>query len=61
VAEAVLGAIVKNRGDVDVVPIQLKASLKMMAVAPGLFATTARAMGATKPNEELGERQKHKR
>jgi short-subunit dehydrogenase len=61
VAEAVLSAIVKNRGDVDVVPIQLKASLKMMAVAPGLFATTARAMGATKPNEELGERQKHKR
>jgi uncharacterized protein len=61
VADAVWSAIVRNRGDVDVVPIQLKASLKMMAVAPGLFATTARAMGATKPNDELGERQKHKR
>ena len=43
------------------VPIQLKASLKMMAVAPGLFATTARSMGATKPNDKLSERQKHKR
>jgi short-subunit dehydrogenase len=61
VADAVWGAIVKNRGDVDVVPVQLKAALKMMAVAPAFFATTARAMGATRPNDELGERQKHKR
>jgi short-subunit dehydrogenase len=61
VAGAVWSGIVKNRGDVDVVPLQLKASLKMMAVAPGLFATVARSMGATKPNDELGERQKHKR
>jgi hypothetical protein len=61
VADAVWSAIVRNRGDVDVVPVQLKASLKMMAVAPGLFATVARSMGATKPNDELGERQKHKR
>jgi short-subunit dehydrogenase len=61
VAEAVWSAIVRNRGEVDVVPIQLKASMKMMAVAPGLFAATARAMGATKPNDEMGERQKHKR
>jgi short-subunit dehydrogenase len=61
VAGAVWSAIVKNRGDVDVVPVQLKASLKMMAVAPGLFATVARSMGATKPNDEIGERQKHKR
>ena len=61
VADAVWRAIVRNRGDVDVVPIQLKASMKMMAVAPGLFAITARAMGATRSNDELGERQKHKR
>src|SRR5438445_7079968 len=61
VADAVWRAIVRNRGDVDVVPIQLKASMKMMAVAPGLFAITARAMGATRSNDELGERQKNKR
>ena len=61
VADAVWKAIVKNWADVDVAPIQLKASLKVMAVAPGLFATVARSAGATRPNEELGERQKHKR
>jgi short-subunit dehydrogenase len=61
VADAVWAAIIKNRGDVDVVPVQLKASLKVMAIAPGLFATVGRAMGATKPNDEIGERQKHKR
>jgi len=43
------------------VPIQLKASLKFVAVAPGLAATIARSMGATKVSDELGERQKHKR
>jgi short-subunit dehydrogenase len=61
VAEAVWNGIVKNRGDIDVVPIQLKASLKMLAVAPGLFATIARSTGATRPNDEMGERQRHKR
>jgi hypothetical protein len=54
VADAVWKAIVRNRGDVDVVPIQLKARLKMMAVAPGMFATIARSTGATRPNDELG-------
>jgi uncharacterized protein len=61
VAGAVWSAITKNRAEVDVMPIQLKASLKVMAVAPGLFASIARSMGGTKPNDELGERQKHKR
>lgn len=61
VADAVWSAIVRNRGDVDVVPVQLKASLKFVAVAPGLAATIARSMGATKVSDELGERQKHKR
>jgi short-subunit dehydrogenase len=61
VADAVWSAIIKNRGDVDVVPVQLKASLKFAAVAPGLAATFARSLGATKLSDELGERQKHKR
>lgn len=61
VAEAVWNAIVKNRGDVDVVPIQLKASLKFMAVAPGLFGTIARSTGATRADDEIGERQRDKR
>jgi short-subunit dehydrogenase len=61
VAEAVWKAIAKNRAEVDVMPIQLRASIKIMAVAPGLFATVARSTGATKPNETVEERQKHKR
>ncbi len=61
VADAVWIAIVKNRGEIDVMPIQLKASLKIMGVAPGLFASIARSTGGTQANEELGERQKHKR
>ena len=35
VAEAVWKAIVKNRADIDVIPIQLRASLKIMALALG--------------------------
>ncbi len=61
VAEAVWKAIAKNRAEVDVMPIQLRASIKIMAVVPGLFATVARSTGATKPNETVEERQKHKR
>src|SRR5881394_1198100 len=55
VADAVWNAVTKNKGDVDVVPIQLKATLKLQALTPGLFATTARWMGATRANEELDE------
>ena len=42
-------------------PLQLKGSIKIQALAPGLFRSVARATGATKPNEALSERQKHKR
>jgi short-subunit dehydrogenase len=61
VADAVWSAIVKNRAEVDVMPIQLRAGIKIMGVVPGLFATVARSTGATKPNETVEERQKHKR
>jgi short-subunit dehydrogenase len=61
VADAVWKAIVQNRAEVDVMPIQLRASIKIMAVAPRLFAAVARSSGATKPNERVEERQKHKR
>jgi len=61
VADAVSRAIARNRGDVDVVPIQLRATLKLQAVTPGLFAATARMTGATRPNEDLDERQRDKR
>lgn len=61
VADAVWKAIVRNRAEIDVAPIQVKAGLKVMAVAPGLFASVARSTGATRANDDVGERQKHKR
>jgi short-subunit dehydrogenase len=61
VADAVWYAITRNRPEIDVAPLQLKASLKFQALAPGLFATIARMAGATKPSEEVGERQRNKR
>jgi short-subunit dehydrogenase len=61
VADAVFTAIASNRPELDVMPLQLKGSLKVQAVAPGLFRSVARATGATKPNEALTERQRDKR
>jgi short-subunit dehydrogenase len=61
VADAVWKAITRNKADVDVAPVQLKATLKVQALSPGLFASTARALGATRPNDELDQRQRDKR
>jgi short-subunit dehydrogenase len=61
VADAVWRAIIQNRAEVDVMPIQLRVGIKIMGVAPGLFAAVARSSGATKPNEAVEDRQKHKR
>ncbi len=61
VSEAVWWAITKNRREIDVAPLQLRTVLKIQGVAPGFFATTARALGATRSNEQLDERQRDKR
>lgn len=61
VAEAVWYAITRNRAEIDVMPFQARAGLKVQALAPGLFAAVARATGATKSSEELAERQRNKR
>jgi short-subunit dehydrogenase len=61
VADAVWYAITRNRAEIDVMPLQLRASIKFLALAPNLFAAVARAAGATKSTEELGERQRNKR
>jgi uncharacterized protein len=61
VAEAVWKAISRRKRDVDVVPVQLAATLKMQGIAPGFFAATARRLGATTANEALDERQRDKR
>src|SRR3989440_7276643 len=61
VADAVWTSITKNKREIDVVPIQLRTVLKLQALTPGVFATTARWIGATRSNEDLDERQRDKR
>ena len=61
VADAVWTSTTKNKREIDVVPIQLRTVLKLQALTPGVFATTARWMGATRSNEDLDERQRDKR
>jgi len=61
VADAVWRAIARNRGEIDVVPFQLKVGLKLMALAPGFFTSMARSTYPALAIEEMGERQKHKR
>ena len=61
VADAVWKAITRNRREIDVVPIQLRTVLKLQALTPGVFATRARWMGATRSNEDLDKRQRNKR
>src|SRR5438034_5776005 len=61
VADAVWRAITRNRREIDVVPIQLRTVVKLQALTPGVFAITARWMGATRSNEALDRRQRDKR
>ncbi len=61
VAGAVWTAITKNRAEVDVMPVQLRASLVVQSVAPGLFYAVGRATGAARVGDEVRERQRHKR
>lgn len=61
VADAVWTAIVRNRTEVDVMPVQMKAGLVMQALAPGLITAVVRATGTAKTADEAGERQRNKR
>ena len=61
VAEAVFRAITKNRAEIDVVGLPLRASLKVLAVAPGLFMAVARSSGANRGSDEMSKRQQKKR
>jgi short-subunit dehydrogenase len=61
VAEAVYTAIRKNKAEIDVMRLPLRASLKVLAVAPGLFMSVARSSGANRTADGAGDRQKNKR
>ncbi|HYM95881.1 MAG TPA: SDR family NAD(P)-dependent oxidoreductase [Candidatus Sulfotelmatobacter sp.] len=61
VAQAVWTAITKNRGEVDVAPLQVRAGFVAQALAPALYAMVSRSTGATRASDELTERQRSKR
>jgi uncharacterized protein len=61
VADAVLRAIERNRGEVDVAPLRLRAGTKIASVAPGLAAATQRLLGAQRIADDMGAGQADKR
>jgi short-subunit dehydrogenase len=61
VAEAVVRGIERDRGDIDVAPLPLRASAWLAAIAPELVARTGRRLGSTEMADELADRQRHKR
>jgi short-subunit dehydrogenase len=61
VANAVYSAITKNKAEIDVMSLLLRANLKVQGLTPNFFATVSRTLGATREIGKLGERQSHKR
>lgn len=61
VAGAVHTAITKNKAEIDVMRLPLRAGLKVMGLAPGLFMAVARSSGASRQADVAGDRQKSKR
>jgi short-subunit dehydrogenase len=61
VARAVLEAIERNRVEVDVAPLTLRAGALFASVAPGLSATVQRRLGAAKIADQYERGQRDKR
>ncbi len=61
VAEATLRAVERNRGEVDVAPIELRAGALMSQVAPELAGAIARRLGAGAIARDLADGQRDKR
>jgi uncharacterized protein len=61
VASAVAEAIERNRGEVDVAPLPLRATAAFAGLAPELAATLARRLGSDKISRELASGQRDKR
>jgi uncharacterized protein len=61
VADAVVDAIERNRGEVDVTTLPMRAGTVLASVAPDLAANVARRLGAEKISREVGARQRAKR
>jgi len=61
VAKAVVGAIERNRGEVDVAPISLRLGSAFSGIAPELAATVTRKTGGDKIAHQLADSQRTKR
>lgn len=61
VADAVVSAIERNRGEVDVAPLTLRLGSTFSGVAPEIAATVTRKMGADKITASLAAGQREKR
>jgi short-subunit dehydrogenase len=61
VAEAVVRAIERNRGEIDVAPVGLRAGAKAAGLAPDLAATVSRKLGGQKIAEDHVSAQTTKR
>jgi short-subunit dehydrogenase len=61
VAEAVVRAIERNRGEIDVAPVSLRAGAIAAGVVPDLAASVSRRLGGMRVAEQHVATQKHKR
>ena len=61
VADAVVRAIERNRGEVDVAPVGLRAGAKAAGLAPDLAATVQRKLGGHRIAEDHVHAQTTKR
>jgi short-subunit dehydrogenase len=61
VARAVVGAIERNRGEVDVAPLPLRAGTIFAGVSPGLAAGVARRLGSDDIARKMNAAQQDKR
>jgi short-subunit dehydrogenase len=61
VARAVIGAIERNRGEVDVAPLALRAGATFASLAPELAGSLARRLGSDEVSRKLADGQSDKR
>ena len=61
VAEAVVRAIERNRGEIDVAPVPMRLGALVAGVAPGVAAAVTRATGGDEVGDQFGAGQRSKR
>ncbi len=61
VADAVVEAIERNRGEIDVAPLSLRLGSTFSGIAPEIAATVTRKMGGEKVTSQIAEGQRQKR